>query len=393
MIAEGFKLELLAKDGLARRGRITTPHGEIETPTFMPVATFGAVRGISAEELVGAGAQILLSNTYHLHERPGEETIEALGGLHGFTGWRGPWLTDSGGFQVTSLADRAKLDEEGVTFTSPLDGRRRALTPETAIQIQEALGSDIAMVLDECIPIADKAADEADVKEAADASGAEIRTNPDELERAMQRTLRWAERSQKARRRESQAVFAIVQGGASESMRQRSAEATAELDFDGYAHGGLGLGESRQERRAAIEISNRALPTNRPRYLMGLGRPVDLLDGVAAGIDLFDCVVPTRNGRHGLLFTSAGTLSLRNAAFERDDGPIDPACGCPACTRHSRGYLRHLIRTGETLGPRLTALHNLTYYLNLLTRARQAIQDGSLAALHTEIEEIADRRL
>ncbi len=384
MTARGFQFEVRATDGLARSGRIATPHGEIETPTFMPVATFGAVRGISPDELAAAGAQILLSNTYHLHERPGEDTIEALGGLHGFTGWSGPWLTDSGGFQVTSLSDRARVDEEGVTFSSPLDGRRRTLTPETAIQIQEALGSDIAMVLDECIPIADRS---------AGAHDAARRTDPRELERAMQRTLRWAERSQKARRRESQAVFAIVQGGASETLRRWSAEATAELDFEGYAHGGLGLGESREERRAAIEIANQALPSNRPRYLMGLGRPLDLLDGVAAGIDLFDCVVPTRNGRHGLLFTSAGTLRLRNAAFKRDEGPIDPKCDCPACRNHSRGYLHHLLKSSESLGPRLTALHNLTYYLNLMTRARSAIEVGGLATLHTEIEEIADRRL
>jgi queuine tRNA-ribosyltransferase len=384
MNAKGFRLEVQAMDGSARSARFTTPSGEIETPTFMPVATFGAVRGISPAELAEAGAQILLSNTYHLHERPGEDVVEALGGLHGFTGWSGPWLTDSGGFQVTSLSDRAKVDEKGVTFQSALDGARRVLTPESAIEIQEALGSDIAMVLDECIPIAEPA---------SDGEAAESRTDTNELERAMQRTLRWAARSQKARRRESQAVFAIVQGGASESLRRSSAEATAELEFDGYAHGGLGLGESREERRAAVEIANRVLPEDRPRYLMGLGHPLDLLDGVAAGVDLFDCVVPTRNGRHGYLFTSEGTLSLRNAAFKRDEGPIDPKCLCPACRNHSRGYLRHLIQTGENLGSRLTALHNLTYYLNLLTRARRAIELGAFSALHAEIEEIADRRL
>jgi queuine tRNA-ribosyltransferase len=344
----------------------------------MPVATFGAVRGLMPDELAGLGAQILLSNTYHLHERPGEETIERLGGLHGFTGWRGPWLTDSGGYQVTSLADRARLDEDGVTFTSPLDGRRRSLTPEIAIQIQEALGSDIAMVLDQCIAIEKES---------------EGRTAEKALESAMERTLRWADRSRRARRRKSQAVFAIVQGGVSEALRRRSAEATAELDFDGHAHGGLGLGESREERRQAVAVANAALPADRPRYLMGLGRPLDLLDGVAAGIDLFDCVVPTRNGRHGLLFTSEGTLALRNAAFERDDGPIDPSCACPACQRHSRAYVRHLIRGGEALGARLASLHNLTYYLNLLTRARRAIEAGTLAALHAEIEGLATHRI
>jgi queuine tRNA-ribosyltransferase len=382
--AEGFGIKVLTQDGLARRARISTPHGEIETPTFMPVATFGAVRGISNEELAGAGAQILLSNTYHLHERPGEETIEALGGLHGFTSWSGPWLTDSGGFQVTSLSDRAKIEEEGVTFTSPVDGRRRSLTPESAIRIQEALGSDIAMVLDECIPIAEGP---------GDAEDQVARTDPRELERAMERTLRWAERSRKARQRKDQAVFAIVQGGASESLRQKSAETTCQLDFDGYAHGGLGLGESREERRAAVTIANQVLPSDRPRYLMGLGRPIDLLDGIAAGVDLFDCVVPTRNGRHGLLFTSRGILRLRNATYERDDSAIDPECACPACRQYSRGYLRHLIRSGESLGARLTALHNLTYYFNLLGRAQRAIEGGRFAALHAEIEEIADRRV
>lgn len=382
MNAKGFYLEILAEDGLARAGRITTSHGPIETPTFMPVATFGAVRGISAQELAAAGAQILLSNTYHLHERPGEETIEALGGLHGFTGWAGPWLTDSGGFQVTSLADRARIDEEGVIFQSPLDGRRRGLTPERAIQIQEALGSDIAMVLDECIAIRD---------DAPEGAGPSSRTGNVAMELAMQRTLRWAERSQKARRLESQAVFAIVQGGASESLRRASAQATAALDFDGYAHGGLGLGETRQERRAVVGIANQSLPRDRPRYLMGLGRPLDLLDGVAAGVDLFDCVVPTRNGRHGLLFTSEGTLHLRNARFERDDRPIDPDCTCPACQNHSRGYLRHLIRSGESLGTRFTALHNLTYYLNLLARARRAIESGAFETLHAEVEALEER--
>lgn len=375
--AEGFGYERVASEGAARRGRLVTPHGVIETPTFMPVATYGAVRGVSVRELAEAGAQILLSNTYHLHERPGEETVEALGGLHGFTGWRGPWLTDSGGFQVTSLADRARIDEQGVTFTSPLDGRPRQLTPENTIAIQEALGSDIAMVLDECQPIDHDEHGRADTRE---------------MQRAMERTLRWAARAQAARRRPDQAVFAIVQGGASEKLRRASAESTARIEFDGYAHGGLGLGEAREERRAAVGTANAALPEDRPRYLMGLGRPIDLLDGVAAGVDLFDCVVPTRNGRHGLLFTSQGTLSLRNAAHARDSDPIDPDCPCPACRDHSRGYLRHLVKTGESLGRRLSALHNLTYYLRLLTHAREAISEGRFAALHAEIEAIADVR-
>lgn len=378
MRAERFGMKIGAQDGLARTTRIATPHGEIPTPIFMPVATFGAVRGIGVAELAAAGAGILLSNTYHLHERPGEETVAALGGLHGFTGWRGPWLTDSGGFQITSLADRAQLDEDGVTFQSSLDGRRRRLTPEGAIAIQEALGSDIAMVLDECLPVA--------------GDGAE-RTGARALESALERTLRWAARSQAARRRPDQAVFAIVQGGADPDLRRRSAEATAELDFDGHAHGGLGLGESRDERRAAVRAAHAVLPADRPRYLMGLGRPIDLLDGIAEGVDLFDCVVPTRNGRHGLVYTSQGTLHLRNASFERDDRPIDPDCACPACTTHSRGYLRHLLRSGESLGSRLAALHNLTYYLKLMQRARAAIEAGGFASLHAEIDALEERKV
>ncbi len=376
MRAEGFRMEPLAADGLARTTRITTPHGAIETPIFMPVATFGAVRGIGVDELAAAGAGILLSNTYHLHERPGEAVVDALGGLHGFTGWQGPWLTDSGGFQITSLADRAKIDEQGVTFHSALDGRRRQLTPEGAIAIQEALGSDIAMVLDECLPVAKDDAE---------------RTDARAMESALERTLRWAARSQNARRKPEQAVFAIVQGGADERLRRRSAEATAALDFDGHAHGGLGLGERRDERRAAIRAAHDALPSDRPRYLMGLGRPIDLLDGIAEGVDLFDCVVPTRNGRHGLVYTSEGILHLRNARFERDSGPIDPECACPACRRHSRGYLRHLLKSGESLGARLASLHNLTYYLKLMKRAREAIATGDFALLHAEIEGLESR--
>jgi queuine tRNA-ribosyltransferase len=344
----------------------------------MPVATFGAVRGISVEDLQSAGAQILLSNTYHLHERPGEETVEALGGLHGFTGWRGPWLTDSGGYQVTSLSDHAKVSEDGVTFRSTLDGRKRQLTPENVIRIQESLGSDIAMVLDECVRVEE------------DGQG---RTNLDRVEAAMQRTLRWLARSKQARRRPDQAVFAIVQGGASESLRRQSAEETAGLDFEGYAHGGLGLGETREERQAAVSVANALLPEDRPRYLMGLGRPLDLLDGVAAGVDLFDCVVPTRNGRHGLLFTSQGTLNLRNAVHARDSNPPDPECSCPACRLHSRGYLRHLIRSHEALGARLAALHNLTYYMNLLAGAREAIVSGTFASFRAKIEEVSEHRI
>ena len=365
-------------EGEARTGRLMTPHGVIETPAFMPVATFGAVRGLSSVDLESIGAQILLSNTYHLHERPGEEVVAGLGGLHGFTGWRGPWLTDSGGFQVTSLSDRMKIDEDGVTFTSPLDGKRRTLTPQGVMAIQARLGSDIAMVLDECLPALGSKSQGAD---------------PGRIEAAMQRSLRWAKRSTESRQREDQAVFGIVQGGIDPTLRQVSAEGLAALPFDGYAHGGLGLGESRTQRREAIGIAHTILPQDQPRYLMGLGRPIDLLDGVATGVDLFDCVVPTRNGRHGLLFTSQGILSLKNAIHRDADDPIDPACDCPACTTHSRGYLRHLFKCGEALAPRLAALHNLRFYLVLLDRSRQAIAQGAFESFYAEMAPVLERRL
>jgi len=367
--APPFGWESEAVDGDARVGRLHTPHGSVETPAFMSVGTYGAVRGVAPEELRELGAGILLANTYHLHERPGEEVVAALGGLHGFTGWRGPWLTDSGGYQVTSLAHRLTLDEDGVTFSSPVDGARRRLTPESVIAIQEALGADVAMVLDECQPV--------------EASAARA------LERAMDRTLRWAERSRAARRRPDQAVFGIVQGGASAALRERSARATVAIGFDGYAHGGLGLGESRPLRRELVSAVHAALPPERPRYLMGLGRPVDLLDGIADGVDLFDCVLPTRNARHGLLFTGHGALRIKNARFARDDQPVDPACDCPTCRHHSRGYLRHLIKIDEALGARLASVHNLRFYLRLLEEARCAIRAGRYEAFHRDFEDAA----
>jgi queuine tRNA-ribosyltransferase len=373
--AAGFGFQVRARDGAARAGLLTTPHGAVETPAFMPVATYGAVRGVAADELERLGARILLANTYHLHERPGEAVIASQGGLHGFTGWRGPWLTDSGGFQVTSLAARVRVDEEGIAFSSPVDGRRRFLTPETAVAIQEALGADVAMVLDECLP--------------ADAdSGGEPRA-----ERAAERTLRWAERSLAARRRPDQALFGIVQGGLREATRRRSAAATAALGFDGYAHGGLGLGEEPARRLALLHAVHDQLPEGAPRYLMGLGRPEDLLDAIAAGVDLFDCVVPTRNARHGLLYTNRGLLHAKTARFRDDPGAPDPDCDCPTCARHSRAYLCHLLRTGESLGARLASLHNLRFTLRLLEEARRAIGTGSLAALRERVAALAGVRV
>ena len=379
MRAPGFAFEVLARDGAARRGRLLTPHGVVETPAFMPVATYGAVRGVSPQELRGLGAQILLANTYHLHERPGEAVVSDLGGLHGFTGWRGPWLTDSGGYQVTSLSDRVAVDEEGVAFASALDGRKLLLTPEAAVAIQEALGADVAMVLDECLPAR------------ARRPGEPAAADPLRARAALERTLRWAERSQRARTRPDQALFGIVQGGAFPALRRVSARATAGLGFDGYAHGGLGLGEAAGLREELVAEVHAELPPEAPRYLMGLGTPQDLLAGVAAGIDLFDCVVPTRHARHGLLYTAAGVLPIKSARFRADPAPPDPSCDCPTCASHSRAYLCHLLRAGEALGARLASVHNLRFYLQLLARLREAVARGRLAEFAGAAEAAATR--
>jgi queuine tRNA-ribosyltransferase len=366
-LAAGFSFEIVARDEGARVGRLSTAHGAVDTPAFMPVATYGAVRGVSADELEAAGAQILLANTYHLEERPGSEIIAGQGGLHGFTGWSAPWLTDSGGYQVTSLANRLRLDEEGVTFESPIDGQRRLLTPESAIQIQENLGADVAMVLDECQP---------------QARGDEALGR---LRAAADRTLRWAERSARARRRRDQAVFGIVQGGTDATLRRELARGLGDLGFEGFAHGGLGLGEEPTQRADLVEAANQLLPDGAPRYLMGIGYPTDLLDGVARGVDLFDCVIPTRHARHGVLFTGEGVLKLRNARFREDAAAPDPDCDCTTCARYSRAYLRHLLRANEALGARLASIHNLRFYLRLLERVRRAIAAGSFEALRLEL--------
>jgi queuine tRNA-ribosyltransferase len=370
MKAAGFAFTVHARDDAARAGTLTTPHGAVPTPAFMPVATYGAVRGLEAATLAAIGARIVLANTYHLHERPGEEVVARLGGLHGFTGWRGPWLTDSGGFQVTSLADRAVVDESGVTFASARDGTRRKLTPEGVVAIQEALGPDIAMTLDECRP-------------PGDPSESSARTSS---EQTLERTLRWAQRSRDARTRADQALFGIVQGGPFADLRAHSAAATAAIGFDGYAHGGLGLGEAPERRSEMIAVANAVLPEAAPRYLMGLGRPEDLLAGIAGGVDLFDCVLPTRNGRHGVLFTSAGVLRIKNARYRDDAGPIDAACDCPTCGSHSRAYLRHLLQENEILGARLASIHNLRFYFALLEGARAAIEAGRFVAFRTDVE-------
>ena len=364
-MATGFSFEITARDGAARTGRLTTRSGVVETPAFMPVATYGAVRGVAASDLERAGAQILLSNTYHLEERPGSKVVADQGGLHGFTGWRRPWLTDSGGYQVTSLSNRLRLDEEGVTFESPVDGRRRLLTPEGAIEVQENLGSDIAMVLDECQP--------------------HDRGGTPERRRAAERTLRWAERSARSRRRDDQAVFGIVQGGTDPDLRRSGARGIADLGFEGFAHGGLGLGEDAGQRLDLVAVANEAMPAESPRYLMGIGYPADILDGVFAGVDLFDCVIPTRHARHGVLFTSDGVVKLRNARYRDDAQPPDPGCDCATCADHSRAYIAHLLRVNDILGARLASIHNLRFYLRLLESARQAIRGGVLAALRERV--------
>jgi queuine tRNA-ribosyltransferase len=349
-----FRLQSVDKHCRARRSTFTTPHGPVEMPAFMPVGTQATVKGLELEMLRATGAQMVLSNTYHLALRPGEKIVERLGGLHGFMGWDGPILTDSGGFQVFSLAANVKISEQCATFRSHLDGNLVELSPERSIEIQEALGSDVAMVLDHVVALPNE---------------------PAVLQDAMQRSIRWAERAKSAHRRADQAQFAIVQGGLDASIRIQCTEALRQLDFPGYAVGGLSVGEPPAEMYRILDETAPALPDDKPRYLMGVGRPQDLLEAIARGIDLFDCVLPTRNGRNAMAFTDAGTLRLRNLKFVEDDRPLEEGCPCPAC-RRSRGYLRHLFMADEMLGPVLLTAHNLTYYQRLLADARRAITEN-----------------
>jgi queuine tRNA-ribosyltransferase len=357
--------EILARDGAARRGRLHTAHGVLETPAFLPVGTFGAVRGIAPSELVEIGVQGVLTNTYHLHLRPGEETVAQLGGLHAFMGWDGPILTDSGGFQVHSLDHLCRRSEEGVEFKSPIDGSTRQLTPESCIGIQETLGADLIVTLDEFEPIRPDAPTE----------------DAGRVREMMERTLRWAARCRDAQRRPGQLLFGIIQGGGLSELRAESAARMVELGFDAFAIGGLGVGESLDQRNALVEASLPSLPDGAPRYLMGLGQPGDLIEAVCRGVDLFDCVVPTRDGRHGSVFTRDGRINLRNARFRDDADPIDPECPCPGCARYSRAYLRHLLRSGDPLAQRLLSLHNLTFYMRLMRKLREATRDNELHEL------------
>lgn len=376
-----LSFELLATDGLARRGRLALHHGVVETPIFMPVGTYGTVKGVSSRSLEEMGAQIILGNTFHLWMRPGLDVLRAFGGLHRFEGWRRPILTDSGGFQVWSLGEMRKISEEGVRFASPVNGDKLFLTPEVSMQIQTVLDSDIVMQFDECTPYETRG----------------HRTTEAEARASMELSLRWAARcrAEFARLENRNALFGIVQGGMYEPLREASLEALVAMDLPGYAIGGVSVGEPKEEMQRIVAHTPRRLPAHKPRYLMGVGTPEDLVDGVANGVDLFDCVMPTRNARNGHLFTRYGDLRIRNARFRNDLRPIDESCGCAACAGSaatdpaSRAYLHHLDRCGEMLAPMLTSIHNLHYYLNLMREMREAIEAGRFEAFRARFA--ADR--
>ncbi|GHH56447.1 tRNA guanosine(34) transglycosylase Tgt [[Pseudomonas] boreopolis] len=356
-----LQFQLQATDGNARRGQLTFPRGSVQTPAFMPVGTYGSVKGVLPGQLRELGAEIILGNTFHLYLRPGLDVIGDHGGLHGFCKWDGPILTDSGGFQVFSLAHRRKITEEGVTFAALTDGSRVFLGPEESMRIQKVLDSDIVMIFDECTPYP---------------------ATEEVARRSMELSLRWAKRSRQAHDAlgNDAALFGIVQGGVHAGLRSRSAEGLQAIGFDGYAIGGLAVGEPEHERNAMLDHMHPILPADRPRYLMGVGRPEDLVEGVARGVDMFDCVMPTRNARNGHYFTSFGTVRIRNARYERDQDPIEPGCGCYACrTGYTRSYLRHLDRCNEMLAPMLGTLHNLWYYEKLMADMRAAIAAGTFA--------------
>ncbi|TCJ18151.1 tRNA guanosine(34) transglycosylase Tgt [Parasulfuritortus cantonensis] len=350
-----MKFDLLTTSGLARRGRLELAHGVVETPVFMPVGTYGAVKSVTPDEVEALGAQIVLGNTFHLWLRPGLEVVAAFGGLHDFMAWRGPILTDSGGFQVYSLTHLRKITEEGVKFASPLDGARLMLTPEQSMAIQRTLNSDIVMIFDECTPYP------------ADWQTAKI---------SMELSLRWAARSKAAHQGNPNALFGIVQGGMYEDLRDRSLAELGRIGFDGYAIGGLSVGEPKEDMVRILAYTAPRLPADRPRYLMGVGTPEDIVQAVGQGIDMFDCVMPTRNARHGVLFTRYGDLRIKNARHRTDTGPIDPSCDCYTCRNFSRAYLHHLFRAGESLAGRLNTIHNLHYYQTLMRELRQAIEAG-----------------
>ncbi|MGD9841937.1 MAG: tRNA guanosine(34) transglycosylase Tgt [Steroidobacteraceae bacterium] len=364
-----MQFELLTTDNRARRGRLSFPRGAVETPAFMPVGTYGTVKAMTPEELETIGAHIVLGNTFHLMLRPGTEVIKAHGGLHEFMHWQKPILTDSGGFQVFSLAELRKISEQGATFRSPINGDLVELTPERSMQVQYDLDADIVMIFDECTPYP---------------------ATESEARKSMQLSLRWALRSRaefdrlNAGKQHAHALFGIVQGGMYAALRQESLAGLAAIGFDGYAIGGLSVGEPKQERERVLEAIEPFMPKDRPRYLMGVGTPEDIVEAVCRGVDMFDCVMPTRNARNGHLFTTFGALRIRNAAYESDTRPIDETCGCYTCRNYSRAYLKHLDRCTEMLGARLATIHNLYYYQQLMSELRQAISDHRLDAYVAE---------
>lgn len=354
-----MSFELLASDGRARRGRLTFPRGVVETPAFMPVGTYGTVKGMLPRDIGEIGAQIILGNTFHLWLRPGTEVIKKHGDLHDFMQWQGPILTDSGGFQVFSLGAMRKIKEEGVYFSSPVDGAKVFMGPEESMQVQRDLGSDIVMIFDECTPYP---------------------ADFDTAKRSMELSLRWAKRSKNAHEGNPSALFGIVQGGMHEELRLRSLEGLMEIGFDGLAIGGLSVGEPKEEMIRVLDFLPPHLPADKPRYLMGVGKPEDLVEGVRRGVDMFDCVMPTRNARNGHLFIETGVIKIRNAVHKHDDSPLDPSCDCYTCKHFSRAYLHHLDKCGEMLGSMLNTIHNLRHYQRLMAGLREAIQQGTLAA-------------
>jgi queuine tRNA-ribosyltransferase len=355
-----MEFKLIKRDAgcKARLGSLKTPNGEIPTPIFMPVGTQATVKAMTPEELEDVGSRIILANTYHLYIRPGHELVGRLGGLHRFMNWSGPILTDSGGFQVFSLGELRRISEDGVTFQSHLDGSRHLISPEASISIQEALGADIIMCFDECPPHS---------------------ADYDYVRKSMEMTTRWALRCKDAKKRDDQALFGIVQGGRFPDLRAESASGLKRIGFDGYALGGLSVGEEKEVMHQVMETCEPLLPEDCPRYVMGIGAPEDLVEAMFRGYDMFDCVMPTRNARNGMLFTSFGSLNIKNAGYAEDTSPIDPDCGCYVCRNYTRAYLRHLYRAGEILSSRLNTYHNLYYYLNLMERARRAIAEDRYA--------------
>jgi len=352
-----MKYEIINTDGKARLGKITLSRGQVNTPAFMPVGTYGAIKAMTIDEVKNLGAEIILGNTFHLSITPSIEIIEAHGDLHNFINWQGPILTDSGGFQVFSLGEVRKITEKGVFFRSPKDGSKIFMGPEESMQIQQKLGSDIVMIFDECTPYS---------------------SEKSVVDQSMQLSLRWAKRSQNEHQRlnNSNQLFGIVQGGMHEDLRLHSIESLVEMNFDGYAIGGLSVGEPKEEMARILNYLPEKMPTNKPRYLMGVGTPSDLVEGVSQGIDMFDCVMPTRNARNGYLFTSVGVIKIRNAKYKKDTKPLDQNCTCSTCLDYSRAYLHHLQKTNEIIGSRLNTLHNLHYYLELMRSMREAIKNN-----------------